>query len=213
MVTQLDHQNNKDCKFHDNCHCPHPTLTQLELRIFLWKIYINLTQLWPSVDHISDCFPIIIVWVETGKQKNNKSINIPWVRNVIYVVNNPEIPFVHLPRQLKKDNCSYNGRKLGFSERKKKTNNVGHNLYLGAILMPFSLPTRSDECLKYGILTHISWLLSVQLEDCLASRTSTHPCWEVIHPNMEGHLSKWIHSRGHCTNDPLSSGYSQHLKY
>ena len=39
--------------------------------------------------------------------------------------------------------------------------------------MPFSLPTRSDECLKYGFLTHISWLLSVQLEDCLASSTST----------------------------------------
>ena len=124
VVTQLDHQNNKDYEFHDNCHSPHPTLIQLELRICLlkiyiclWEIYINLTQLWPSVDHISDCFPIIIVWVETGKQKNNKSILIPWVQNVIYVVNNPEIPFVHLPRQLKKDNCSYNGRKLGFSEK------------------------------------------------------------------------------------------------
>ena len=50
-------------------------------------------------------------------KKNNKSIKIPWVRNVIYVVNNPEIPFVHLPRQLNKDNCTYNGRKLRFSEK------------------------------------------------------------------------------------------------
>ena len=53
-----------------------------------------------SCDHLL-ITSIMIVWVETRKQKNNKSINIPWVQNVIYVVNNPKIPFVHSRGQVK----------------------------------------------------------------------------------------------------------------
>ena len=80
-------------------HTPH-SYNQVSRIICNWNFYINLTQLcamcwshqWLFSNHNLS---------ENRKAKNNKSINVSWVQNMIYVVNNPKIPFVHSRGQVK----------------------------------------------------------------------------------------------------------------